>query len=367
MSIADKLTYLNGTKEAIKQAITDKGVEVSNADTFRSYADKIASITTGNGTVDIEGTWHPNPYWWDIESILQNDTRDYAGKFIALIFNIDDDITLNLSSNANNGCVAIATSDGAFYTYNENGSTVVHTWDKTQDKPVTDNDGEQLCTRYVIYYYNTTLVSNIFIKLPANNVYIIFGLSITGGHIFLKNNLYLQCFEFSDNFSFVNITDFTSFCYECPALVKLPKNLDVSNGTRFYAFCSGCTSLSELPENFDVSNGTNFTLFCYKAKCITKLPKILDVSNGTEFSNFGYGMESLLVANIKLPSTSITTLSNSSSILKSSLQYIANNAPDVTDLDIPPTLTLGSSNIARAGGADGEIIQTLVNKGWTVN
>ena len=48
-TIADKLTYLNGTKDAIKQAIIGKGVDVADTDTFRSYADKITSIQTGGG------------------------------------------------------------------------------------------------------------------------------------------------------------------------------------------------------------------------------------------------------------------------------------------------------------------------------
>ena len=48
-TIADKLTYLSGTKDAIKQAIIGKGVEVTDTDTFRSYADKITSIKAGGG------------------------------------------------------------------------------------------------------------------------------------------------------------------------------------------------------------------------------------------------------------------------------------------------------------------------------
>ena len=44
-----KLDYLIQTKNKIKQAIIDKGVTVTDTDTFRSYADKIAEIQTGNG------------------------------------------------------------------------------------------------------------------------------------------------------------------------------------------------------------------------------------------------------------------------------------------------------------------------------
>lgn len=52
----DKLNYLSETKSAIKDAISAKGVSVSENDTFRSYADKIKSITSGvtpTGTVRI--------------------------------------------------------------------------------------------------------------------------------------------------------------------------------------------------------------------------------------------------------------------------------------------------------------------------
>ena len=43
-TIAEKLTYLNGTKTAIKGALQNRGVTVSDTDTFRSYADKVGQI-----------------------------------------------------------------------------------------------------------------------------------------------------------------------------------------------------------------------------------------------------------------------------------------------------------------------------------
>ena len=46
-TIADKLTYLSDTKAAIRNAIAEKGVAVTDADTFRSYADKIRLIDGG--------------------------------------------------------------------------------------------------------------------------------------------------------------------------------------------------------------------------------------------------------------------------------------------------------------------------------
>ena len=47
-TITDKLNKLAETKSAIKTAIVNKGVAVSDSDTFASYADKIASISGGS-------------------------------------------------------------------------------------------------------------------------------------------------------------------------------------------------------------------------------------------------------------------------------------------------------------------------------
>ena len=43
----EKLTYLQGTKDAIKNAIEAKGVEVPEGTTFRGYAEKVGEIQTG--------------------------------------------------------------------------------------------------------------------------------------------------------------------------------------------------------------------------------------------------------------------------------------------------------------------------------
>lgn len=59
-TIAEKLNYLNTTKANIKNAIIEKGVSVSDNDTFRSYASKIADIepTLGTKTITANGTYN---------------------------------------------------------------------------------------------------------------------------------------------------------------------------------------------------------------------------------------------------------------------------------------------------------------------
>ena len=84
-TVAEKLTYLGETKTAIKNAISSKGVSISDSDTFRSYADKIGQISGGSapatkfgvsidnllGSVDANGVYRLSdaPFTFDATSI----------------------------------------------------------------------------------------------------------------------------------------------------------------------------------------------------------------------------------------------------------------------------------------------------------
>lgn len=50
MSTANKLQAILNSKAAIKNAISAKGVSITDDDTLDSYADKISQIVTGGGT-----------------------------------------------------------------------------------------------------------------------------------------------------------------------------------------------------------------------------------------------------------------------------------------------------------------------------
>lgn len=79
-TIAEKLQKLLSTKEAIKQAIICKGVSVLDTDTFSSYADKIAEITTGSEATLIEKTIEENGTY--------NASDDSADGYSSVIVNI---------------------------------------------------------------------------------------------------------------------------------------------------------------------------------------------------------------------------------------------------------------------------------------
>lgn len=53
-TIAENLTLLESTKANIKQAIVNKGVSVSDTDTFASYADKIGQISGGSSATTLD-------------------------------------------------------------------------------------------------------------------------------------------------------------------------------------------------------------------------------------------------------------------------------------------------------------------------
>ena len=50
-TINEKLNYLLQTKENIKQSIKEKGVEITDSDSFRSYAEKIGTIKAGGDEI----------------------------------------------------------------------------------------------------------------------------------------------------------------------------------------------------------------------------------------------------------------------------------------------------------------------------
>ena len=87
-----KINYLEQTKSAIKTAIINKGVAVSEADTFRSYASKIASISGGGELKAVYGKQQLN--YTQGASVF---TADSDGIYLACNQNIngeDNDQTL---------------------------------------------------------------------------------------------------------------------------------------------------------------------------------------------------------------------------------------------------------------------------------
>ena len=68
MSVADKLETLLVIKDSIKDAIIEKGVDVSDDDAFTTYADKILQIEGGGGAGSITKGWSLVSGYWGYEA-----------------------------------------------------------------------------------------------------------------------------------------------------------------------------------------------------------------------------------------------------------------------------------------------------------
>ena len=357
MAIAEKLNYLLETKNQIKNAIEEKGVSITDTDSFRSYATKIGQIESGGGTTTPSTEdWQPEADWFDIETILENDTEDYERKAIFLLTDELDDSMIDFIVS---GFQKYKLSDGQEFETTQ-ALDITNLFDTTKDKEC--QKGYK--TRYVIGYTNS--VDSIIIKVPMNCISLVFdnikfrysgswSNSTFYGHYYLQsvifkngtiydmtdfNSLFCDCYSLqnivglntknaislTNTFSScsslrklpqldtTNVTSFSSMLYNCVSLKEIPP-LETSNGTNFSSMFSSCYSLEEIPQldtskgiNFssmfsscyslkeapqlETSNGTNFISMFSSCYSLKKIPQI-NTSNGTNFSSMFSGSNSL--------------------------------------------------------------------------
>ena len=405
-TIAEEINDLKGRVNSAYDACVEKGATIPTVKNTANLPECIRSISGGSPSP----TPLPPPASYEdvckevefcqSKLVEQGGKSTYAGAWIGLRYSGIDYENFTLGSS---NVVAVRTSDGAFYSYANDGAKVTHHWDNSKDFVIEGIQTEHKFN-WVIYYFSAnSIVSNsshLDCAKVVNIVYV-FDMdlkfySVGGGNIhnsygLCRYNSILQSFDFIDNHRCYGNTptNFSYFCSNCYALAKLPDSLDTSSGTNFYQFCQNCYSLAKLPDNLDTSSGTNFSNFCTYCYSLTKLPDSLgtssgtnftgfcnscfslaklpdnlDISSGTNFSNFCNVCRALTKANIILPAAyNITTLNVSNKLTVASMRYIADHAPTTSN----HTLTIGSTNIARANAYDPTIITTLTGKGWTVN
>lgn len=409
-TITDKLTYLQDTKTAIKNAIVNKGVSVSDSDTFRSYANKISSITTGEGGGSSD-EWQPESDWWDIDAILENDTEEYEGKIIALIGN-EFDTTKIYTRNADK----IVTSDGKTYenTPSSNldlmqSTTYTHTWDKTKDKDCSLG----YKTRYIIWYYSSSLNNkvNISPKFTENPIYMIIkNLSKLNMQINSNNPCFYSletlialkgintCFvqpvvnfgncpqlEYLEGFSLLEDLDYTMGISACN-FRKLPNIITNDNVGIPYNGLQNIPCLEEI-DNVTISGGNttsnlwglqkvgtitwtspdlrNIFNSCNKLKKVDKLILPTTVTTVSSGFNGSYSLRHIGEINTIVASNAFnftySTLLNHDTLIRilNALYDYASEGSTSTYI-----LTLGATNLAKLTDEEKAI---ATNKGWTLN
>lgn len=132
MSIDNKLNTLLTTKNAIKQALQNKGQEVG--DVFSEYPQIIENMDVGGGSNEI---WTPNPDWPDVQKILLETPLVEGSKGSCIILIPAGQKVLNWYGFGNTSyfynIVGMLLSDGTYYKMPTTSYTLQHTWDQTKD------------------------------------------------------------------------------------------------------------------------------------------------------------------------------------------------------------------------------------------
>lgn len=272
MATSDKLQLLMNTKNNLKNVLNShQEGSITDETPFSEYpdvAEELLSNITPAPAEDDE--WQPEPDWWDIETILEEDEEDYEYKAIFLLTNEYDYNTL--LNNSILGFKKYKLSDGQTINTTSRVYTDERVFDTTQDK---------LCskgykTRYIIAYTNTKIINY---SVPNNSIYTIFdgverndatssfsncyflqAIKFKNGATLTGNNL-LSCFQNDYNLRKIEGLDFSSFnvlnntFVNCFYLDINKFNIDIliSSGSSLFTNCINTLDFS----NIDISNLDN--------------------------------------------------------------------------------------------------------------
>lgn len=381
--ISTEIERIQASNERIKSNIAsaytkaeEKGATLPEVQNSENLPATIESIEQGVSASE----WKPQSDWWDIESILENDTEEYTAKMICLLTDGLDIMTFTM--NDTNKIAKIKTSDGAEYT-----STATHTWDSTQDKECSFG----YKTRYYIVYFNDTESTIKYNELPLTQskysfLYIILKninltVQATGNNSWLQNHGLLESIVFNNS----TITESGGSLFTNSYLLQ---NIDLSkvfinNASRSFMNCYMMKDFNKLniAENIAALNYTftatitkeipyintsNVKDFQYAFSGNNKLQKIthLNLNNATNVNNIVFGCSNLKVissiSNIKI---SGLNFSSCSLLNHDTLIRILNALYDYSAGDTH-TITLGATNLAKLTEED---LAIGTNKNWTIS
>lgn len=325
-TLADKLNKIKETKDNIKAAIIEKGVDVTDTDTFASYPDKIKSITSGDGYLGVTAKY---AYGGGSDlSILEEDAKKYIinGKYMFLNVDITDSVVdtikiMNIGfsdlsymfyySKIKNfkDCVwdtsKITSFDHMFYYCQDLKNVDMSNLDFSECRSVAymfymcNNPAsgtkcilpEKTCNKIIDFsymFYNSTFDEIINIKnlLPtnaSNTSYTFNGVQVTE----------LDLSTWGEN----KITNMSYMFNACRKLATLDiSNLETSSVTNMSYMFNECNALTSIDvSKFDTKNVTTMEKMFYNCKVLNNIVGInnFDTTKVTDMDYMFYGCASL--------------------------------------------------------------------------
>jgi len=358
MTIADSLTLLNNTKQAIKDAIEDKGVTVG-AIPFAEYPDKISEISGGGGDDWVRpADWLPMPSMTDTDEAFYGLVAIFPddSQFIALsasgAYTVDwgDGTVQNFSSGAQ-----------ANYQYDYNNPALDGTESSRGYKQaivtVTPQSGSNL----------TALSLNVKHNQSGLQLYTAGWLDIlcgspnfsTAGLVIGQTSAAETVRKnFIERVRILNLGNTNTFANRFQNLrglrvIELPDTSAVTNMSNAF---NGCSSLQTVPL-FNTQNVTNMSNAFSGCNSLTSVPA-LNTTAVTSSTNFG-AMFSFCnnLARIEAKDFRFTFSVANCKLSADALDEIYTNLPTVTGQTITVTGNWGTAT-------DDPTIATA--KGWTV-
>ena len=328
-TIQDKLAYLEQTKGLIKEAIIAKGVEVSDTDTFRSYANKIEAIQTGGG-----GSLAGAP------SGIRFNNSTFTTVPTELLPYLEAQTDL---SGIFENCTSLTTVPSFDASKATNLNKMFYKCELLQT--VSQINTPNVTNMNQMFYYCQKLETvPLFDTKNVNDM---------GGMFLNCNNL-----TSVPLFDTRNVNDMENMFNSCLLLTSVPL-FNTTNVIDMHNMFAGCTSLTTIPQ-FDTANVTNMSSMFMSCTSLKTIP-LLNTANVTNMNYISYGCDSLAnlggFAGLKLD----LELAYNPLLTVDSIMNVINNAADMTSS--PKTLTLHKDTFDKLSE---EQIATATAKGWNI-
>ena len=370
MGISEKLTYLNETKDLIKQAIVNKGVEVKDTDTFRSYANKISTIeNTGGEKVTLQEK-SVIPTTTQQEVVADEGYTGLAKVTVEKITGENLNVVPSSQQQNFNGVYTNVTVAGDENLIAENIKEGTSIFGVEGSLKASTSSAKITDARYLFYNGARTDYLSDLLSMCDN---------VTNA-----TYMFYQCSKITkldlSSFDTSKITNMNSMFYGCTLLTSILE-LDTASCTDTEYLFSSCRALTEVPE-LNTNKVTTMNYMFNNCANLISIPKInadkvksalsilgyctkLENFGGLENLGKGYTQKTKNYSNYKLDLSTCTALTHDSLMNVINNLYDLNLTYNVANGGTLYTqqLVLGSTNMAKLTA---EEIAIATNKGWTI-